>query len=170
MLVEGPKRALRAAGRIGDFVEALIESMGGLPRLTRFGRVARVEGLLVEVTGASGAIGLGGRLHIAGAERRETPCEVVGFRDGRALAMPFGQLEGITLGARATFEEGVFAIYPSKNWLGRVVDAFGHAMDGKGQRGCGMAPFALRAAAPSAGRRSRVACELKPRARALHPL
>ena len=53
--------------------------------MTRFGRVARMEGLLVEVTGASGAIGLGGRLKID-AESGETPCEVVGFRDGRALA------------------------------------------------------------------------------------
>ncbi len=102
-------------------MDALIESVNGLPGLTRFGRVARVEGLLVEVTGASGAIGLGGRLHIAGTDARETSCEVVGFRDGRALAMPFGQLEGITLGARATFEERVFAVYPSMDWLGRVL-------------------------------------------------
>ena len=41
-------------------MEALIDCVAGLPRLTRFGRVARMEGLLVEVTGAGGAIGLGG--------------------------------------------------------------------------------------------------------------
>src|SRR5258706_15289116 len=168
MLVEGPKRAWRAACQIGDFVDALIESVDDLPCLTRFGRVARVEGLLVEVTGASGAIGLGGRLHIAGAETRETPCEVVGFRDGRALAMPFGQLEGITLGARATFEERVFAIYPSRNWLGRVVDAFGHAMDGKGALGCGMEPYPLRASPPPAGEPPRIADKLDLGVRALN--
>src|SRR5258706_5749210 len=154
MLVEGPHGVLRAACRIGVFVDALIESVAGLPCLTRFGRVARVEGLLVEVTGASGAIGLGGRLHIAGAEARQTPCEVVGFRDGRALAMPFGQLDGITLGARATFEERVFAIYPSMDWLGRVVDAFGSASDGKGPLACGMEAYPLRAAPPSAHARA----------------
>jgi flagellum-specific ATP synthase len=159
---------LLAACRIGDFVDALIESVNGLPWLTRFGRVARVEGLLVEVTGASGAIGLGGRLHIAGADARETPCEVVGFRDGRALAMPFGQLEGITLGARATFEERVFAIYPSMDWLGRVVDAFGHATDGKGPLGCGMAPYPLRASPPPAAARARVAGKLDLGVRALN--
>jgi flagellum-specific ATP synthase len=149
-------------------VDALIESVNGLPCLTRFGRVARVEGLLVEVTGASGAIGLGGRLHIAGADARETPCEVVGFRDGRALAMPFGQLEGITLGARATFEERVFAIYPSMEWLGRVVDAFGHATDGKGPLGCGMASYPLRASPPPAAARARVAGKLDLGVRALN--
>ena len=73
-------------------MKELIEAVGTLPRMTRFGRVARMEGLLVEVTGAAGAIGLGGRLRIAATEGAETHCEVVGFRDGRALAMPFGQL------------------------------------------------------------------------------
>ena len=157
-----------AACRIGDFVDALIESVNGLPCLTRFGRVARVEGLLVEVTGASGAIGVGGRLQILGADTRQTPCEVVGFRDGRALAMPFGQLEGITLGARATFEERVFAVYPSMDWLGRVVDAFGHATDGKGPLSCGMAPYLLRAAPPPAAARARVAGKLDLGVRALN--
>jgi flagellum-specific ATP synthase len=149
-------------------VQALIETVAGLPRLTRFGRVARVEGLLVEVTGASGAIGLGGRLRIAGTDGQETPCEVVGFRDGRALAMPFGQLEGITLGARATFEERVSAIYPSRAWLGRVIDAFGNAADGKGPLVCGMEPYPLRAAPPPAHARARIGGKLDLGVRALN--
>jgi flagellum-specific ATP synthase len=149
-------------------VDALIDTVEALPRLTRFGRVARVEGLLVEVTGASGAIGLGGRLRLSGAENRETPCEVVGFREGRALAMPFGQLEGITLGARATFEESASAIYPARAWLGRVLDAFAHPMDGKGALACGMEPYALRAAPPPAHARARVGGKLDLGVRALN--
>jgi len=139
-----------------------------LPRLTRFGRVARLEGLLVEVTGASGAIGLGGRLRISGTGLRDTPCEVVGFRDGRALAMPFGRLEGMTLGARANFEERVSAIYPSHAWLGRVLDAFGHPMDGKGTLGCGMEPYPLRAAPVPAHERARIGGKLDLGVRALN--
>jgi flagellum-specific ATP synthase len=149
-------------------VQALTQSVAGLPRLTRFGRVARVEGLLVEVTGASGAIGLGGRLRIAGTDGQETPCEVVGFRDGRALAMPFGQLEGITLGARATFEERVSAIYPSRGWLGRVIDGFGNPADGKGPLACGMEPYPLRAAPPPAHARARLGGKLDLGVRALN--
>jgi flagellum-specific ATP synthase len=149
-------------------VQALIDKVGGLPGLTRFGRVARVEGLLVEVTGASGAIGLGGRLRISGTEERETPCEVVGFREGRALAMPFGQLDGITLGARATFEERASAIYPSRAWLGRVLDAFGQAADDKGPLACGMESYALRAAPPPAHARARIGGKLDLGVRALN--
>ena len=163
----------RAVRRIGpDFCEGcmqgLIDTVGGLPRFTRFGRVARVEGLLIEVTGASGAIGLGGRLRIAGTDNRETPCEVVGFREGCALAMPFGQLEGITLGARAIFEERVSAIHPSRAWLGRVIDAFGNPTDGKGPLPRGMEPYPLRAAPPSAHTRSRVGGKLDLGVRALN--
>jgi flagellum-specific ATP synthase len=54
-------------------VEGLIERVGNLPRMTRLGRVARMEGLLVELTGAAGAIGLGGRLSISAADGAETP-------------------------------------------------------------------------------------------------
>jgi flagellum-specific ATP synthase len=136
--------------------------------MTRFGRVARMEGLLVEVTGAAGAIGLGGRLRIAAGEGGETPCEVVGFRDGRALAMPFGQLQGVTLGARATFEDGLGSIHPSPAWLGRVVDAFASPIDGKGALPQGMQAYALRASPPPAHARARIGGKLDLGVRALN--
>ena len=110
-------------------MEALIDTVAAVPRLTRFGRVARMEGLMVEVTGAAGAIGLGGRLGIAGTEGSETPPEVVGFRDGRALAMPFGQLEGVALGARATFEDRINAIHSRYAALDKILE--GVAVKGK---------------------------------------
>ena len=149
-------------------MQRLIETVQGLPRLTRFGRVARVEGLLVEVTGAQGAIGLGGRLIVAGGGGANTPCEVVGFRDGRALAMPMGQLDGITLGARATFDDTQTAIHPCGGWLGRVVDAFGNAVDGKGALPHGLKPYALRAAPPPAHARARMGSPLDLGVRALN--
>ena len=105
---------------------------------------------------------------MSGAGNRETPCEVVGFREGRALAMPFGQLDGITLGARATFEDRISAIYPSRDWLGRVLDAFGQPTDGKGILPCGMEPYPLRAAPPVAHTRARVGGKLDLGVRALN--
>jgi flagellum-specific ATP synthase len=144
----------------GGQVEALIETVESLPRLTRFGRVARMEGLLVEVTGADDAIGLGGHLRIAGAQGQETPCEVVGFRDGCALAMPFGRLEGIALGARAIFVERANAVHPSRAWLGRVIDAFAYPIDGKGTLPQGMEPYPLRATPIPAHARARMGGKL----------
>src|SRR6201996_2633834 len=110
------------------FMRALLKDIEAVPTLTRYGRVARIEGLAVEVTGAQGAVSLGGQCRITIGNGKKIPCEVVGFRDGRALVMPLGPLDGITLGARADFEDRPPAIFPSKSWLGRVVDGFGQAM------------------------------------------
>src|SRR5258708_23335946 len=54
------------------------------------------------------------------------------------------------------------------DWLGRVIDAFGHATDGKGPLGWGMAPYPLRAAPPPAAARARVAGKLDLGVRALN--
>ena len=86
-------------------MHALLKEIDAIPTLTRFGRVARIEGLPVEVTGAAGAVSLGGQVRLSIGTDKKISCEVVGFRDGRALVMPLGTLDGITLGARADFED-----------------------------------------------------------------
>src|SRR5215469_11157136 len=106
-------------------MHALLKDIDALPTLRRFGRVARIEGLLVEVTGAAGAIALGGQVRLTSSNGKQIPCEVVGFRDGRAQVMPLGALDGVSLGARADFDDRPALIYPSQRWLGRVLDAFG---------------------------------------------
>src|ERR1700759_160530 len=94
-------------------MHALLKDIDAIPTLRRFGRVARIEGLSVEVTGAAGAISLGGQLRITASNSKTIPCEVVGFRDGRALAMPLGTLDGVSLGARADFEDQPAMLRPS---------------------------------------------------------
>ncbi len=93
---------------------------------------------------------------------------MVGFRDGRALVMPLGSLDGITLGARADFEDKPFSIYPSKAWLGRVVNGFGEAMDGKGKLQQGAQAYPLKAPPPPATTRGRVGEKLDLGIRALN--
>ncbi len=149
-------------------MRALLKEIEAIPTLTRFGRVARIEGLAVEVTGAQGAVSLGGQCRITIGKDKIIPCEVVGFRDGRALVMPLGPLDGITLGARADFEDRPASIYPSTAWLGRVIDGFGQPMDGKGPLPLGMTPYALKAAPPPATRRGRVGKKLDLGIRALN--
>src|ERR1700742_884788 len=106
-------------------MHALLKEISAVPAIRRFGRVSRIEGLLVEVTGAAGAISLGGQVRLSSSNGRQIPCEVVGFRDGRAQLMPLGTLDGVSLGTRADFDDRPAMIYPSRAWLGRVIDAFG---------------------------------------------
>jgi len=139
---------------------ALLKEIEAVTPLRRFGRVARIEGLLVEVTGAAGAICLGGQVRLLSATGRRIPCEVIGFRDGRAQVMPLGALDGVSLGARADFEDRPAIIYPTRAWLGRVLDAFGRPVDGKGELPQGDTAYALKAPPLSAHTRARVGGKL----------
>ena len=149
-------------------MRALLKDIEAVPPLTRFGRVSRIEGLAVEVSGALGAVRLGGQVHLSVGINKTISCEVVGFRDGRALVMPLGALEGISLGARADFEDRPAAIRPSSAWLGRVVDGFGNAMDGKGPLPQGPQSYPLKAPPPLATRRARVGGKLDMGVRAMN--
>jgi flagellum-specific ATP synthase len=141
-------------------MQALLKDIDTVLPLRRFGRVARIEGLLVEVTGAAGAVSLGGQVSLTCSNGKKIPCEVVGFRDGRALVMPLGALDGVTLGARADFDDRALFIYPSRAWLGRVLNAFGEAADGKGPLVHGQIGYPVKAPAPSAHSRARVGGKL----------
>ncbi len=149
-------------------MHALIQDIEAVPSLTRFGRVARIEGLAVEVTGAQGAVSLGGQCMITIGNNRKIPCEVVGFRDGRALVMPLGPLDGITLGARTDFEDRPAALYPSRAWLGRVLDGFGNPTDGKGPLPLGLKAYPIKAPPPPASKRARIGAKLDLGVRAIN--
>ena len=112
---------------------------------------------------------LGGQVpHKPIGNDKKIPCEVVGFRDGRALVMPLGPLDGITLGARADFEDRPASIYPCKAWLGRVLDGFGEPLDGKGPLAQGPVAYPIKAAPPPATTRGRVGAKLDLGVRAMN--
>ena len=141
-------------------MQALLKEIETVPTAHRFGRVARIEGLLVEVTGAAGAISLGGQVRLSGTGGAKIPCEVVGFREGRALVMPLGAVDGVSLGARADFDDRPAHIYPSRAWLGRVLDAFARPSDGKGPLPQGPVSYPIKASPPPAHARARVGGKL----------
>jgi flagellum-specific ATP synthase len=130
--------------------------------LQTYGRVVAIRGLLVEVAGPVAAMRLGGRLDVEGAGGQGTiPCEIIGFQGDRALAMPFGSLEGVRRGCPAFVrDEAAGAIRPSRNWLGRVIDALGRPVDGLGPLPQGPQIYSLRADPPPAHARQRVGTPL----------
>src|SRR3990170_3782023 len=109
-----------------NFVEKLA---GGICQLTDyqfFGRVTKVLGLLVEVGGGiERQLSMGDRCNLMPAGIDPITCEVVGFRDGRALVMPFKPLDRVGLGCRAEVAPVQSTVSPSPAWLGRVINALG---------------------------------------------
>ncbi|MGQ9368849.1 flagellar protein export ATPase FliI [Azospirillum sp. A39] len=137
-------------------IARLLDEIDALPDCRRFGRVTAILGLLAEVGGIEKELSIGGRCVIESRDGRRIPCEVVGFRQGRALLMPFGSLDGVGLGCRALVSDGQPAIYPCEAWLGRVINALGEPVDGKGPLPKGTRPVPIRNTPPSAHTRQRV--------------
>src|ERR1019366_8540595 len=92
------------------------------------GRVAEVVGMLVEVDGISAAVG--SQLEACGL-RDVVPLEVLGFRNGRVLAAPLGRTAGLAPGARVRASPAAAMAAVGPALLGRIIDAFGRALDGK---------------------------------------
>jgi flagellum-specific ATP synthase len=149
-------------------LDAILSEISRLPTRLRFGRVSGVQGLLIEATGIDRLSSVGARVRIVSREGANVPAEVVGYRGGHALLMPFKSLEGIGVGSKTYIAEEDPYVYPSAGWLGRVVNAMGDPIDGKGPISRGPAAYALRATPPMAHTRRRVGEKLDLGVRALN--
>src|ERR1700729_4279172 len=148
-------------------MKALAEQISELDGVEIYGRVVGVRGLMVEVAGPLHAMSVGARVIIE-TQAKPIPCEVVGFTGTNALLMPFALLEGVRRGCRALVTSVAGAVRPSANWLGRVVNAFGEPIDGKGPLLLGPSPYAFRNPPPLAHARRRVGSPLDLGVRALN--
>src|SRR6266851_957884 len=147
-------------------MKALAEQIGELDGVEVYGRVVGVRGLMVEVAGPIHAMSVGARVVIETSTA--IPCEVVGFSGANALLMPFATLEGVRRGCRAVVTAAPAAVRPSPGWLGRVVNAMGEPIDGKGALPAGSSPYPFRSAPPPAHARRRVGAPLDLGVRALN--
>ncbi len=138
------------------------------------GRVAGLSGLVVDVDGLASHLSVGDRLTLRSRDGRGVPAEIVGFRDGRAQAMPFAPLDGLGPGSAALAccdglsIGGNGSLPVSDGWLGRVLDPLGRALDGKGPLPPGPRALALRSAPPNATGRARLGPPLDLGVRALN--
>jgi flagellum-specific ATP synthase len=149
-------------------MKALADQIQDLDAVETYGRVVGVRGLMVEVAGPIHAMSVGARVVIDSGSGRPIPCEVVGFDGDHALLMPFAALEGVRRGCRAVVSTAAAAVRPAASWLGRVVNAMGEPIDGKGPLLAGPAPYSLRNAPPPAHARKRVGGPLDLGVRALN--
>ncbi len=149
-------------------VRTLIDELDHIPEFQLYGRVAGVLGMLVEVAGLDQALSIGGRCEIVTRGGTRVTCEVIGFRQGRALLLPFGRLEGVALGCKAELVRTDPVIWPTDGWLGRVVNALGEPIDGKGPLPNGDMACHLRRSPPPAHSRQRVGGKIDLGVRALN--
>ena len=110
-------------------LDALKAKLAATPALRAQGRVLGVTGLALRFALPGVRVG-----DVVVVKRRggPLPCEVVGFSEGEAIAMPLGALAGVGLDDEVEATGGGFTVRASEALLGRVVDAAMKPVDGLG--------------------------------------
>jgi flagellum-specific ATP synthase len=111
------------AGERGALLASATQAVREADLARRHGFVSNLIGLIIEVTGLQAEIG-----EVCLVDNR-IPAEVVGFRDGRTLLMPLGELHGIGPGTRVLATGAPFRVAVGPGLLGRVVDGLGVPLD-----------------------------------------
>jgi len=158
-------RYTKGMDRLYEQAEAAISL---LPHKEVYGRVTKILGLLVEIRGFGGHLSIGSICHLRPKSGVDVPCEVIGFKDEHALLMPFGTLEGVGLGCPAIIQESQPVVTPDEAWLGRVINALGDPIDGKGPIKQGGHPVPLKNKPPPAHSRQRMGSQLDLGVRAIN--
>lgn len=137
-------------------MQNIINSVNALNGSAYYGQVTAVQGLFIEVSGIRTRLSIGDRCNVLSTAGRKVPCELVSFKGDKLLLMPYGSLEGIGLSCRVEVENASPVIYPHPSWLGRIINAFGEAIDGNGPLLKGSKPYFIKASPPPAQFRDRV--------------
>lgn len=107
------------------------EKLKRIDPLKTSGKVTQVIGLVLEAAGLKTSIGELCKV-ISRNEQVIIDAEVVGFKEGKALLMPLGDLRGVGPGAKVVATEEEFKVPVGEALLGRVIDGLGRQLDGKG--------------------------------------
>jgi flagellum-specific ATP synthase len=99
------------------------------------GEVQKVIGLVIEASGPTVSLGELAQVRMS-SNGRNLVAEAVGFRDDKVLFMPLGMADGIKMGDRIEALRTRPEVGVGREMLGRVVDALGRPIDGRGHFRC----------------------------------
>lgn len=145
-----------------------IESIRAAESIQMNGRITQIIGLLIESQGPLAQLGELCTIHPR-ASGVVVPAEVVGFRQGRVLLMPLGDMQGIGPGCEVRATHKVCSIKVGTQLLGRIIDGLGNPLDGKGPVISGI-EYPLQAPPPPPLSRPRIAEKLSVGVRAIDGL
>lgn len=127
--------ASEAIAPSGDRLRSALARVRNARLVQARGRVAKVIGLVIESEGPAVSVGEVCRIQSARGGGESTLAEVVGFRDHHVLLMPLGDLQGIHPGCDVIATGSPLRVPVGPGLLGRVMDALGRPIDGKGPLG-----------------------------------
>lgn len=108
-----------------------LEALASTDLRVRTGRLLDFNGLVLEADGPDVFLGEVCEVH-AHKNAPPVPAEVIGFRQGRVLLMPYGNIHGISLESEIVGRRQALRIPVGDKLLGRVVNAFCKPIDDAG--------------------------------------
>jgi flagellum-specific ATP synthase len=118
----------RSVGRID--LESYIQTVDRLDPLKVYGRIVEITGLTIKATGLDVSIGESCKIYSEKAD--PVDAEVVGFKEGKVILMATGEVAGIRHGSRVMPLGKNISVKVSDGLIGRIIDATGNPIDGKG--------------------------------------
>ena len=94
------------------------------------GKIANAVGLTIESYGPDAKLGDMCKIYAKDGKTSLALAEVVGFKEGRTLLMPYGQVEGIGIGCIVENENHPLEVYCSDDLLGLCLDGLGNPPEG----------------------------------------
>ncbi len=107
-----------------------ISAVNNSTPLRVYGRVVEITGLTIRATGLDVSIGEACTIYSGGAVPIDA--EVVGFKEGKVVLMAAGEMSGIRHGSRVMPLGRNISVKVGDELIGRVVDAGGNPIDGRG--------------------------------------
>ncbi len=114
-------------------LSGLAEVIQNLKPEIPWGRVSKVQGLLIDIKGVQNFAAIGNNCVLHTHEGKRFAAEIVGLSEDTVQAMVFEDAWGIKVGNRVDITADKFRVYPHEKWLGRIIDGFGQAIDDRGQ-------------------------------------
>lgn len=112
-------------------LEEIKERLSTLYPYRIYGRVNQVVGLVIEGKGPISSVGDAAVIYpVDGTAPIEA--EVVGFKEGKTLLMPLGDLRGVGIGSKIFSRKMTVNVMAGEGLLGRVIDGLGMPIDEKG--------------------------------------
>jgi FliI/YscN family ATPase len=113
-----------------SLLEAQLDAVGGSMPFSVVGQVQGISGMTIEAIDLALPLGSLCRIHSFGG--RTCLTEVIGFKHDRTLLMPLSPTAGVSRGDRVENLASSPRMWCSEELLGRVLNGFGQATDGKG--------------------------------------
>lgn len=111
-------------------VQAAVREIRSEELVQHSGKVVQVIGLMIESRGPT-AVAIGERCLIQIQHRQTIEAEVVGFREGHVLLMPYGETTSIAPGSIVIATGKPLHVPVGEELIGKVLDGLGRPLDGE---------------------------------------